>query len=155
MRAPGRLSSRFLAAPLAAVLVLSGLPLPPSLPHVAVHWWPRIALAAGTGVTTRASVDSAGAQANADSREFISISGDGRYVAFDSTATNLVAGDTNGVRDVFVRDRQAGTTRRVSVRSDGAQATGASSGPSVSADGRFVSFTSSASSHIASILPMR
>ena len=39
------------------------------------------------------------------------ISADGRFVAFNSDATNLVPGDTNGARDVFVRDRQTGTTR--------------------------------------------
>src|SRR5262249_16806999 len=54
------------------------------------------------------------------------LSADGRYVAFVSGATNLVPGDTNGVFDVFVRDRQTGTTERISVASDGTQANGAS-----------------------------
>ncbi len=69
------------------------------------------------------------------------ITPDGRFVAFHSNATNLVPGDTNGIWDVFVRDRQSGTTERVSLRDDGGQNTGTySGGPSISADGRFVAF---------------
>jgi Tol biopolymer transport system component len=77
------------------------------------------------------------------------ISADGRYVAFASLASNLVAGDTNGTVDVFVRDRAAGVTRRVSVASDTAQANGASTNPSISADGRYVAFQSQASNLVA------
>jgi hypothetical protein len=73
-----------------------------------------------------------------------SISADGRYVAFSSVATNLVAGDTNATTDVFVRDRVTGTTVRASVSSSGAQATGYSNAPDISADGTVVSFSSSA-----------
>src|SRR6267142_743905 len=76
-------------------------------------------------VTTRVSVDSGGTQGNGgsgDSGECISA--DGRYVAFESSATNLVPGDTNGFKDVFVRDRQTGTTVRVSVDSGGLQGNG-------------------------------
>lgn len=73
------------------------------------------------------------------------ISPDGRYVAFASSASNLVSGDTNGASDVFVRDRGTGTTTRVSVGAGGAQASGASDSPSVSADGRYVAFRSPAS----------
>ena len=72
---------------------------------------------------------------------------DGRYVAFAGNATNLVPGDTNGQTDIFVRDRVAGTTTRVSVSSvpTATQATGGSSlEPSISADGRFVAFSSAA-----------
>jgi hypothetical protein len=65
-------------------------------------------------VTLRASLASNGGQGDGDSRA-PSISADGRWLAFESTATNLVPGDTNGVSDVFVRDRQSGTTERVSV----------------------------------------
>ena len=54
-------------------------------------------------------------------------------------------GDTNGAFDVFVRDRQTGTTERVSIGPGGVQGDGRSSVPSISADGRFVAFTSSAS----------
>ncbi|GGN58697.1 hypothetical protein GCM10010112_12700 [Actinoplanes lobatus] len=70
------------------------------------------------------------------------ISADGRYVAFTSGQHGLVAGDTNGRRDVFVRDVQTGDIERVSVAYDGAQPTGESQDPVVSADGRFVAFTS-------------
>jgi Tol biopolymer transport system component len=151
-----------------------------------------------TGVTTRVSVDSAGAQANANSSnraisdngrfvafgsdatnltsqgapgifvhdlltgstELVSvnndgvpanggsgaadISADGRFVAFSSFATNLVRRDRNGTRDVFVRDRAAGTTVRVSVDSRGREVIGFSTDPSISDDGRFVAFASDA-----------
>jgi Tol biopolymer transport system component len=100
-----------------------------------------------TGQTTCVSVASDGAQAN-NASFHPAISADGRYVAFVSDATNLVAGDTNGVLDVFVHDRQTGQTTRVSVASDGAQANGASyvhpSPPAISADGRIVAFASAA-----------
>ncbi|MBI4604446.1 MAG: PD40 domain-containing protein [Planctomycetes bacterium] len=95
------------------------------------------------GATTRVSVSASGGQADADSFN-PSISWNGRYVAFDSLATNLApsGGDSNGVSDVFVRDRQMGTTVRVSVTSGGAQANGLSDRPSISDDGRFVAFLS-------------
>jgi Tol biopolymer transport system component len=96
-----------------------------------------------TGATLRASVASSSAQANADSYT-PSISADGRYVAFASLATNLVAFDKNGAPDVFVRDLQTSITTRVSVRADGSQAAGLSVAPSISADGRFVAFESAA-----------
>jgi Tol biopolymer transport system component len=72
------------------------------------------------------------------------ISGDGRYVAFMSRATNLVSGDTNGADDVFVHDLQTGQTERVSVSSTAAQGLGSSSSPNISSDGRYVVFSSSA-----------
>jgi len=96
-----------------------------------------------TGTTERVSVDSAGNQGNAGSSG-VGISGDGRFVVFTSSATNLVPGDTNSVADVFVRDRQTGTTERESVDSAGNQGNAASSGDGISADGSFVVFTSSA-----------
>ena len=74
-----------------------------------------------------------------------SISADGRYVAFASAASTLVAGDTNDAEDVFVYDRVARTTERVSVSSLGVEGDGASYGPAISADGRHVAFTSAAS----------
>jgi Tol biopolymer transport system component len=74
-----------------------------------------------------------------------SISLDGRFVAFQSGASDLVTGDTNSRSDVFVRDRTANTTRRVSVSSNGAQGNGASGNPSISDDGRYVAFDSQAS----------
>jgi len=94
-----------------------------------------------SGTTERVSVDSAGNQCDG-SCLYSSVSSDGRFVAFQSGSTNLVAGDTNGCDDVFVRDRQAGTTERVSVDSNGAQGKGFSMWPSVSADGAFVAFES-------------
>ncbi|MBK7642431.1 MAG: PD40 domain-containing protein [Planctomycetes bacterium] len=72
------------------------------------------------------------------------ISTDGRFVAFDSDASDLVAGDTNMNRDVFVRDLAAGTTERVTLDSSGAETDGFARLGSISADGRFVSFSSSA-----------
>jgi Tol biopolymer transport system component len=94
-----------------------------------------------TGQTSRVSVASDGTQANGDSDD-LSISADGRYVAFRSWADNLVSGDTNGEFDVFVHDRQTGQTSRVSVASDGTQGNSHSWAPSVSADGRYVAFNS-------------
>lgn len=73
------------------------------------------------------------------------ISGDGRYVVFSSEANNLVEGDTNGRTDVFLRDRLAGKTIRLSVSDIGAQGNGDSELPVISADGRFVAFMSDAS----------
>jgi Tol biopolymer transport system component len=72
------------------------------------------------------------------------ISADGRYIAFASDATNLVEGDKNGVTDVFVHDLAKGTTTRVSVSNNGTEGNGASYWPFISADGRYVTFTSDA-----------
>lgn len=96
-----------------------------------------------TGQTTRVSVDSGGLQANGSSAQ-PSISGDGRFVAFESSASNLVPGDTNGWSDVFVHDRQTAQTSRVSLDSRGLQGNSISGEPSASADGRYVAFESSA-----------
>jgi hypothetical protein len=105
-----------------------------------------------TGETRRVSVASDGSQADAagferESRRnsFMSrpyLSADGRWVAYTSRASNLVAGDRNAVTDVFVHDLIAGTTRRVSVSTDGEEANGASVVSGISADGRVVVFTS-------------
>jgi Tol biopolymer transport system component len=100
--------------------------------------------AAGPVPTTRVSVGPNGAQAD-DYSVASAISGDGRYVAFYSNASNLVPGDTNRARDVFVYDRQTGQTTRVSVASDGSQANGDSFAPAISRDGRYVVFSSAAS----------
>jgi len=97
-----------------------------------------------TGATTRVNVATDGAQANGFSFS-PAISADGRYVTYDSGASSLVPGDTNNVDDVFVRDRQTGTTTRVSVGGDGAQGNGPSRGAAISADGRYVTFGSEAS----------
>ncbi|HVM97377.1 MAG TPA: hypothetical protein VMT89_13365 [Candidatus Acidoferrales bacterium] len=77
------------------------------------------------------------------------ISSDGRYVAFYSYALNLVAGDTNGRSNVFVRDRQTNTTTLVSVGSSGTLGNGDSVNPAISADGRYVVFYSNASNLVA------
>ena len=94
-----------------------------------------------TGTTTRVSVASDGTEGDDDSRT-PAISADGRYVAFTSSAANLVPDDTNGATDVFVHDRDTGTTTRVSVASDGTEGEATSQHPAISADGRYVAFTS-------------
>src|SRR6185295_9694166 len=78
------------------------------------------------------------------------ISADGSCVAFESAADNLVANDTNGLVDIFVRDSTTGITERVNVDSAGAEADGASFAPSISADGQYVAFESDATNLIAS-----
>lgn len=103
-----------------------------------------------TGETVRVSVSTVGSEGDGASGygryvpPSVAISADGRVVAFVSEATNLVAGDTNGTYDVFVRDSVTGVTDRVSVRSDGGQANGRSEFPSLSALGNVVTFASSA-----------
>src|SRR5450759_4351083 len=105
------------------------------------------AAAGGVGSTARVSTDSNGAEGNHRSGSQ-SISADGRYVAFESIASNLVPGDTNGTSDVFVKDTATGMTRRVSTDSNGAEGNGdswnptISGNPSISADGRYVAFGS-------------
>lgn len=96
------------------------------------------------GTTTRVSVSSAGVQSNATTW-FGDISAGGQFVAFLSRASNLVAGDTNGATDVFVRDLTTGATHRVSVSTAGAQANRGSGALAISANGRFVVFVSAAS----------
>ncbi len=96
-----------------------------------------------TGEVSLVSINSSGGAAD-DTSAIPSISYDGRYVAFRSNATNLVSGDTNGRTDIFVRDMQDGVTTRVSVDSSGTQATNNSTSPSISSNGRFVTFMSSA-----------
>ena len=100
------------------------------------------------GTTRRVSVRSSGSEANGASFD-PAVSADGRFIAFKSNASNLVAGDTNGASDILVRDLRAGTTTRVSVRSNGDQGNGSSAVPSISADGRFVAFQSNASNLVA------
>jgi len=101
-----------------------------------------------TGTTTLASLGPGGVQGN-DWSLYAAISADGRWVAFHSYASNLVAGDTNGTIDAFVFDQQTGTTTRVSVGTGGLQGNGASSSPKLSGDGRWVTFTSMASNLVA------
>lgn len=96
-----------------------------------------------TGETTRVSVSSTGVEGNGNSGDPY-ISGDGRYVVFESVAKNLVAGDTNNVSDVFMHDRLTGETFRVSVSSAGTEGNGGSTDPCISADGRYIAFESTA-----------
>ncbi|MBD2092438.1 PD40 domain-containing protein [Microcoleus sp. FACHB-1515] len=94
--------------------------------------------------TTRVSIASDGTQSNRLS-DSPSISADGRYVAFWSEADNLVENDTNQVADAFVHDRQTGETTRISIDSNGIQGNGGSYGTTISADGRYVAYSSFAS----------
>jgi len=96
-----------------------------------------------TDTNTRVSVDSAGSQGDSWSVQ-VSVSANGEFIAFHSHASNLAAGDTNGVGDVFVHDRVAGTTRRASVNGSGTEGNGESEYASICADGRCVAFESSA-----------
>jgi Tol biopolymer transport system component len=96
--------------------------------------------------TERVSLGNAGNQLAQGSNlaEGPAISADGRFVAFASIDAEVVGGDTNQSFDVFVRDRQARTTTRVSVGADGEEANASSSGPALTADGRTIAFTSAA-----------
>ena len=100
-----------------------------------------------SGKTVLASVGNGGVRAAGGAEP--QISADGRFVVFRSAASNLVAGDTNEQDDVFLRDLAAGTTERVSVANDGSQGNGASVYAQISADGRFVVFSSYASNLVA------
>ncbi len=101
--------------------------------------------------TELVSLTSAGDQTN-NTSDSPSVSADGRYVAFISKANNLIASDTNGQVDVFVRDRTAGTTVRVSVSTAGAESDKDVTNPSISSDGRFVAFESVATTLVANDL---
>jgi Tol biopolymer transport system component len=101
-----------------------------------------------TGVTLIASKSLAGLTAGNGNSNSSSLSGNGQLVAFESMATNLVAGDTNGLTDIFVRDMNAGTTVRVSVDSNGFESNDESYSPSISSGGRYVAFHSSATNLI-------
>jgi Tol biopolymer transport system component len=96
-----------------------------------------------TGTTERVSVATDGTQAQYPSQR-PRISADGRYVVFDSFAPNLVPGDTNGLTDVFLRDRTTRTTTRISVSATGQQSNGSSYWASITPDGRYVAYTSDA-----------
>lgn len=100
------------------------------------------------GTTIRISVDNNGVEGNANSSN-PAISADGRYVVFSSHASNLIAGDTNSTFDIFLYDIQADTLERVSLDSGGLEGNDSSSGPSISSDGRYVAFESSATNFVA------
>ena len=100
--------------------------------------------------TSRVSVSSSEAQAIGGESTHASITQEGRFVAFGSTATNLVPNDTNGESDVFLRDRQAGETRRLSVAPGGGNLPGPSREPRISANGAMLVFVTSGSNSGAS-----
>src|SRR5262249_43420887 len=93
-----------------------------------------IRLAMPSGVTPSANAASDNPSASAD----------GRFVAFDSSASNLAPNDTNGAKDIFLRDRGTGGTERVSLNSSGQQANGDSTKPAITPDGRYIAFISGA-----------
>jgi hypothetical protein len=97
------------------------------------------------GVTTRLNVQPSGAQANSYVQSPSALSTDGRFVIFASLSTNLVAGDTNGFQDIFIRDRQLLSTERVSFASTGAQTNSDNFVPHMTPDKRVLTFTSTAS----------
>jgi Tol biopolymer transport system component len=95
-----------------------------------------------TGEVLRVNQPPAGGNSNGPVDDFARMSADGRFVAFSSTGSDLVSGDTNGVSDIFVRDMSNGLIERVSIGSSGEQALGNSVQPWISGDGRFVAFAS-------------
>ncbi len=100
-----------------------------------------------TGITSLVSVSSLGEQGN-DGSDSASISDDGRFVAFESYASNLVPNDTNGTYDVFIHDMQTGETILISHSASGAQGNSDSVFGSISRDGRYIAFDSGASNLI-------
>ena len=105
-----------------------------------------------TGVTTLVSVNAAGTGSGNSSSDSPSISGDGRYVAFESSATDLATPATNGYQNIFVRDVQAGTTTLVSVDTAGnGGGDDYSYAPVISADGSLVAFYSDATDLVSGI----
>ncbi len=97
-----------------------------------------------SGQTTLVSINNSGAKGN-NLSYWPSISGNGRYITFYSAATNLVANDTNNLRDIFLRDRQTGITSRINKSSLGAESIGGDSyEPTISANGRYIAFRSKA-----------
>lgn len=105
------------------------------------------------GTTTLVSISTNGASANGGSLASV-MTPDGRYVVFQSAASNLVAGDTNNIPDVFIRDLQAGTTTLVSAGAQSANSAtfaSASESPEVTPDGRYVAFYSTATNLVAGV----
>ncbi|MCC6409870.1 MAG: PD40 domain-containing protein [Planctomycetes bacterium] len=100
------------------------------------------------GAIERISIGTGGAQGNGPARD-ADISDDGRFVAFASDASNLHPGDANGMSDIFLRDRQLGTTTLVSRTSGGTVGSSWSLNPAISADGRWVAFLSRANDLVA------
>lgn len=116
---------------------------PPALSGLVDNLLSQLAALFDPGATELVSVSSGGAQGNFDSHLAL-ISADGRFVVFESVASNFAVDDTNGVSDIYLRSRQGSTTERVSISSSGVEGNSGSFHPSVSADGRFVVFESDA-----------
>jgi cysteine-rich repeat protein len=102
-----------------------------------------------TATTTRVSVNSGGVEGDGDSMRVAGITPDGRFVGFESFATNLVLGDTNGVRDAFLHDRTFGTTERISLATGGGEGNANSAWNAMTPDARWVVFESLATSLVA------
>ncbi len=102
-----------------------------------------------SATTRRANSNRSGGAATNTSATSVSISDDGRYLAFVDVATDIVAGDTNGVADAFVRDLHAGRTTRISVNAQRQQANGPSGSVMISRNGRYATFASTASNLVA------
>jgi Tol biopolymer transport system component len=102
----------------------------------------------GLGLTGLVSSDSSGGSSNGNSNSG-AISADGRFVAFASNATNLVANDNAGQVDIFVKDLQTGSISRASVDSNGQESNGFSRAPRITPGGRYVAFTSDATNLVA------
>ncbi len=114
-----------------------------------VRWFrPSDLLIGGMMDIERVSTSSDDQQAN-DQSYFPRISGDGRFITFQSLARNLVSGDTNGVNDIFVKDLHSGELTLVSVTDRGVRANGESFFPSISGDGHLVAFQSAATNLVA------
>jgi Tol biopolymer transport system component len=103
-----------------------------------------------TGETTIVSTNSSGEPGN-DHSGNPAISSDGRYVVFDTYATNLVAGDTNDERDIFLKDTMTGETIRISTDKDGVEGNGYCRYSDISDDGRYVVFASDATNLVAGV----
>ena len=95
-----------------------------------------------TSTIERISINSSSTQGNDSSYGLPGISNDGRYVVFSSDATNFASGDTNGVVDIFLRNREAGTTELLSRNSGGTISNGNNSGADLSSDGRYATYAS-------------
>jgi Tol biopolymer transport system component len=102
-----------------------------------------LTISGAVSATEKVSVNSTGGNVTNGDSYGPSISADGRYVAFESYATNLVSGDTNSLSDIFVKDTKTKTVERVSLKKDGNQITDSgSSYPVISANGRYVAYIS-------------
>jgi Tol biopolymer transport system component len=106
--------------------------------------WDLFGFDVATGVTTRLNVQPSGLQANSYVRSPTAMSNDGKLVVYASLSTNLVAGDTNGKQDIFVRDRAAGVTARVSLDFAGGEVDGDCFVPHMTLDGDVITYTSDA-----------